>query len=357
MSSLFEELEKLGNRIPAIKDNLQTEEATKHALVMPFFQILGYDIFDPSVVIPEYIADVGIKKGEKVDYAIMHEGEPVIIVEAKKLYEPIEKHTGQLFRYFNTTPAKFALLTNGVEYRFFSDIDNENKLDESPFLVINLEELNKRDVKALEKFIKSELNIASILEMANKQKYILEIKSLFEKEALEPSNEFAKFFASNVYLGARLTQSIIDDFKFYTKNALNEIISDLATKKINSIKAGLTAKIEEDDIKEQEEQNESDDGIVTTEEELQGFFIVKSILSEVVELDNIFARDTKSYFGILFEDNNRKWIARLHFNTSNKYIGIHEIEKQEAKYPIEKLEDIYKFKEKLIFTIKRLQEQ
>lgn len=231
---------------------------------------------------PEFTADIGIKKGEKVDYAIMHDGKPLIIVEVKKHTEALDRHSSQLYRYFGVTDAKFALLTNGIEYRFYSDINNQNKLDDSPFLVVNLDELNKRDVKALERFTKSDLNIGSILEMANKQRYILEIKKIFEQETIDPSDDMARIFANKILpQGTRIASNIIDEFKTYTKSAFSEIITDLATKKINSIRVGLSANItsaSEDDDKEENE-------IITTQDELQGFFIVKSILSEYVRLD------------------------------------------------------------------------
>ena len=349
---LYEDLQRLGARISSIKDSVQTEEATKHSFVMPFFQILGYDIFDPNVIVPEFTADVGIKKGEKVDYAIMYEGKPLIIVEVKKHTEVLNKHSSQLYRYFGVTDAKFALLTNGIEYRFYSDINKENRLDDNPFLIVNLDELNKRDVKALERFTKSDLNISSILEMANKQRRILEIKKIFEEETAKPSDDLARMFACRILpQGTRITGSVLEDFKSYTKTALSEIVTDLASKKINSVRAGLTANITDED----DESSNDEAKIVTTQDELQGFFIIKSILGEYTELDKIYARDTQSYFGVLFNDNNRKWIARLHFNTAKKYIGIHEIEKQETRYPLEKLEDIYKFRDKLIATLKRVQ--
>lgn len=350
---LYDDLEKFYERISSMKKCVETEEATKHSFVMPFLQILGYDVFDPNVIVPEFTADVGIKKGEKVDYAIMQDGKPIIIVEVKKHTESLDKYSSQLFRYFGVTETKFALLTNGIEYRFYSDMDKQNRLDEKPFLIVYLDDLNKRDVKALERFTKSELNIESILEMANKKRYIIEVKNAFEKEVKNPSDDFVRFFAAmTLPQGTRLTSSVIEEFRSYVKSAFGEIIGDLATKKINSIKAGLTAKI--DNSYEETEENAQNE-IETTEEELQGFFIVKSILSEVVSLDKIYARDTKSYFGILYEDNNRKWIARLKFNTSNKYLCIHEKDKEESKYQIEKLEDIYKYKAQLIATIQRLQ--
>lgn len=59
--------------------NIQTEEATKNALIMPFITALGYNVFNPTEVTPELHADVGLKKGEKVDYAILVDGKPAIL--------------------------------------------------------------------------------------------------------------------------------------------------------------------------------------------------------------------------------------------------------------------------------------
>ena len=121
----IDKVKQLSTRISTMKDNISTEEATKTSMIMPFFQLLGYDVFNPLEFVPEYTADFGIKKGEKVDYAIMDENnQPVILVEAKWCGEPLDKHASQLFRYFSTTPAKFGVLTNGIIYRFYTDLDD-----------------------------------------------------------------------------------------------------------------------------------------------------------------------------------------------------------------------------------------
>ena len=138
-----ESLAQFIKRVESLKDSIQTEEATKTAIIMPFFSLLGYDVFNPNEFAPEYTADVGIKKGEKVDYAILQEGVPVVIIEAKVISRSLEKQDSQLFRYFSTTPAKIAILTNGLRYRFFTDLENQNRLDVVPFLDFNL--LNMRD--------------------------------------------------------------------------------------------------------------------------------------------------------------------------------------------------------------------
>ena len=141
-----EKIKRFIERIEKLKNSINTEEATKTSLIMPFFQILGYDVFNPDEFTPEYVADVGIKKGEKVDYAIILNETVTILIEAKSINENLKKHDSQLFRYFGTTTAKFAILTNGCEYKFYTDLDELNKMDSTPFLNINLLELKDTDI-------------------------------------------------------------------------------------------------------------------------------------------------------------------------------------------------------------------
>jgi hypothetical protein len=336
-------LEGIVSRVENLKDKVLTEEATKTSFILPMLSALGYDIFDPTVVVPEFTADIGKKKGEKVDYAIMKDDKPLILIEAKPHTEQLDRHKTQLERYFTVTDCKFAILTNGIEYRFYSDLEKPNVMDQSPFLVVNVLKLKDRDIKQLEKFSNEALDVDNILEMAGNKKYINGIKEIFKKETADPSDEIAKFFASRL-TDKVLRQNIVEEFKTYTKQAFNEIISDLVNDRINSIKSKLA---EENSGNEDMDENdtENDNGIVTTDEELEGFFIVKSILAEVVPLERVADRDTKSYFGILLDDNNRKWICRLHFNSkTNKYLGLHIEDKKEEKIKLEKIEDIYQHK-------------
>ena len=344
-------VKELAKRIETLRNSVQTEEATKHSFVMPFISLLGYDVFNPNVVIPEFTADIGKKKGEKVDYAIIQDNKPLILIEVKTHTENLDNHDKQLERYFTVTESKFGILTNGIEYRFYSDLEKPNKMDAKPFLVVNLLNMKDRDIKELERFSNENIDIEKILNMANKQKYIVQIKKIFKQESLDPSDEFARFFASHS-TDRRLIQPVIEEFKSYIKVAFSEIVNDMVQDKINSLNSQLSVEIGN---KVDNETENNDDGIVTTQEEMEGFYIVKSILAEKISLSRIIARDTKSYFGILLDDNNRKWICRLRFNTSQKYISLHEAEKEEIKYPIEKLEDIYSFREKLILIIERLE--
>ena len=119
----FEKLNSLASKIRQQGAAIKTEEATKNAIVMPFLRVLGFDVFDPMQIIPEYVADVGLKKGEKIDYAILKGGDVQILIECKKVGEPLNvNHAGQLFRYFHVTNARISILTNGQVFKFFTDL-------------------------------------------------------------------------------------------------------------------------------------------------------------------------------------------------------------------------------------------
>ncbi|MDH1976523.1 type I restriction endonuclease [Aliarcobacter butzleri] len=343
-------LQELSQRITSLKDNVLTEEATKHSFIMPFISALGYDIFNPTVVIPEFTADISKKKNEKVDYAIMYNNQPLILIEAKSHTENLDIHATQLERYFTVTECRFAILTNGIEYRFFTDLEKPNKMDTTPFFTFNILNIKDRDLKELEKFISSNLDINTILTSAETKKYISAIKNIFKEEVKNPSEDFVRIFASRLTEKA-LRQNILDEFKSYVKTAFSEIVMDMAQDKINSLKNKLTVEIDQN---HEETEVIEDSGIETTEDELQGFFIVKSIIAESIGLERIFARDTKSYFGILLDDNNRKWICRLLFNTKQKYLTLHIEDKKEEKFAIEKIEDIYKYKNEILNIVNRL---
>ena len=166
-------LNAIAKTITEKKAYVTTEEATKFSFIIPFLKILGYDVTNPKIVVPEFTADIGAKKGEKVDFAILKDGKPFILIEAKNHTENLNDHTNQLIRYFQTDQSiKFGILTNGIEYRFFTDIDCENIMDKKPFLVINLEKLKPRDTKDLEKFVCSKLDLEKIKSSAKEKKIL-----------------------------------------------------------------------------------------------------------------------------------------------------------------------------------------
>ncbi|MEM1063161.1 MAG: type I restriction endonuclease, partial [Planctomycetota bacterium] len=148
--SLAEKLETLSERFPGQLPHVKTEEATKNAFVMPVINALGFNVFDPSEVVPEFVADVGVKKGEKVDYAIYVGGKPLILIECKTAGSKLSlKHASQLLRYYGVTEAKIAVLTNGIDWEFFTDIDTPNRMDERPFMTVSFGRLDSDAIEQL----------------------------------------------------------------------------------------------------------------------------------------------------------------------------------------------------------------
>lgn len=350
-----ENLKVLSEKVIRIKANITTEEATKNALVMPFIQILGYDIFDPLEVIPEFTADISTKNNEKVDYCIQKDNEPIIIIECKHWKQNLDLHNTQLERYFSFTKAKFGLLTNGFLYRFFTDLEENNKMDTNPFFEFDLANLKDQTINELKKFHKSSFDINKIFDHAGELKYFNEIKAQFEMELKEPSTDFVRSFASKIYNG-RLTEKIMEQFKELVVKAINQKINDTINERLHTALEKEASKNEIEYIEKSPDKKviykDDEKGIITTEEEINGFNIVVDILKDIVADDRIVYRDTKSYLGILLDDNNRKPICRLRFNSENKYIGILNENKDEQKFPLEKIEHIYRFDDEIIEAVK-----
>jgi hypothetical protein len=341
MMEFTDQLAALSARALKQRDIIKTEEATKNALVMPFIQTLGYDVFDPSEVIPEFVADVGSKKGEKVDYAIMMNGKLSMLFECKSHDSNLsECHASQLRRYFHVTSARISVLTNGTIYRFFSDLEEPNKMDEKPFMEINLLEIDPLIIPELKKLTKNSFELEKMLSSANDLKYTREIKNLLESEFSTPTPEFVKFILGNVYTGLK-TQQVIEQFTPIVKQAISLLINGRINDRLKSALTNDEEKAAEQ--LEDEEYAAKGTGIVTSQEEMDGFYIVRAILHEVVDVSRVVHRDNKSYFGILLDDNNRKPLCRLHFNTSQKYLGLIAEDKTETRHPIQSLNEIYKF--------------
>jgi hypothetical protein len=350
----IDRIRELSVRIPKQLDHIQTEEATKNALILPFIAALGYDVFDPTEVVPEFTCDVGTKKGEKVDYAIFRDGKPIILIECKGRSSALDvNHAGQLFRYFHVTEARFAILTNGVAYRFFTDLDAPNKMDSKPFLEIDMLNVEDRLVEELKKFSKSAFDVGNILNTATELRYTREIKQLLADQLQNPSPEFMKFFVSQVY-GGKFTQAVREQFEQITRRAFRQFINDQITSALKTaLGHDVTIAQEEQapaQVGEQPAQATPEDPqkVVTTVEEAEGFMIVRAILREVVDVKRVSMRDAQSYCAILLDNNNRRPICRLHLNSpTKKYIELFNETKQGEKIPLKELDDIYQHADRL----------
>lgn len=345
----IDKVSELSARIPKQIELIQTEEATKHALVMPFISALGYNVFDPTEVTPELCADIGTKKGEKVDYAILKDSKPIILMECKAVNSDLNKaHASQLYRYFSVTDARFGVLTNGIAYWFYTDLEAPNKMDSKPFFEFNMLDVREQDVEELKKFTKSAFDLDGIMTTASELKYTKEIKRILTEQAQEPSEEFVRFFASQVYTG-RMTQTVREQFTEMTRRAFRQFINDRIQERLKTALATETTQVVTEEVKPAEEENTQ--RIVTTPEEWEGYYIIKSILRECVAPERVTLRDQQTYCGILFDDNNRKPLVRLWFNNSQKYIGLFDsADRKETKVPIAKLDDLYQLAERIKAT-------
>ncbi|PUZ29010.1 restriction endonuclease [Chitinophaga parva] len=342
-------IKQLADRIIKNKELVQTEEATKHSFVMPFIQALGYDVFNPMEVVPEFVADLGIKKGEKVDYAIVKDGQPMILIECKHWSSNLDPHNSQLFRYFHTTKAKFSILTNGFESRFYTDLEEANKMDEKPFFIFDLQDIKDNQIEELKKFHKNYFNTETIVSTASELKYLGLLKNLLHGELNNPSSDFVRHFAKQVYTGGILTQKVLDQFSSLTKKAFQIYINDIITERLKQ--ALKTQETDEQQTTETKEPvADTEPKIVTTQDELDAYQIVRSILRKVVPVSQVTYRDSQSYFAVLFDDNNRKPICRMHFNASKKYIGLFDSEKSETKKEMKSLDDIFLYADELTAT-------
>ncbi len=349
---LIDRIADLSQRASEQLEHLETEEATKNALVMPLLAALGYDVFNPLEVVPEFTADVGVKKGEKVDYAIKRDGHVAILIECKKVGAPLKlEHASQLFRYFSATDARFAILTNGISYKFYSDIDAPNRMDSKPFFTFELLKFSEHHVDQIKKFSKQAYSLDAILETASTLKYTNAVKRILQEELEEPSEAFVRFFAQQIYDG-RITQGVIEEFRGIVKTARNQFINDRINERFKSVlhpeSAASEAGPETVDAPAADE--DIGDGVETTQDEIDGFLIVRAILREVVDVHRIAMRDTKSYCGILLDDNNRKPIVRLHFNGSKKQLGLFS-EKKETRVAIDSVDEIFGFADGIKATL------
>lgn len=354
---LKDKIDELSGRIKRQLEFVKTEEAVKTAFILPFLNALGYDVFNPSEVIPELTADHGVKKGEKVDYAVKLDGKIIMLIECKQPGAPLEaKHAGQLFRYFSVTESRFGVLTDGIRYVFFSDLDKENKMDERPFFEFNLNAYSESDVDELKKFAKSFFNLDTIIDTASNLKYTKGLLNEIRREFIEsPSEDLVRVLSARVYDG-RFTAQVKEQFTGLVKKAFEAFLMDSINAKLKSafepeISGKTASGVDDADVVE-----DLASEIETTAEELEGHRIIQAIAAEITEVENIVLRDAKTYCAILFADNNRKPIARLYFNRKKLSVGIFvasETDREEKRFDLGKITDLYKQKNLILESIKQ----
>lgn len=347
-----DKLSELSNRIQRQKNAVLTEEAAKTAFVLPFLQALGYDVFNPAEVIPEFTADHGVKKGEKVDYAISLDGKIVILIECKAIGADLEaKHASQLFRYFSVTDARFGVLTDGARYVFFSDLEKENKMDDRPFFEFNLFQFTEAQVDELKKFTRTGFDLQTIISTASNLKYHKALVAELQNEFENPSEDVVRLLTSRVYSG-RLTPPVKEQFTDLTKRAMRDFIRSRINERLKSALETDKAEASPIVVESATQQTVADNGIETTAEELEAFRIIRAIGAEFIDPERITMRDAKSYCAILLDDNNRRPITRLFFLKNSMYINVFSPQ-GETRIDLQKVSDMYKCRGELTAAIQQ----
>lgn len=360
--SFEDAIEELAIRVAEHGPSLTTEEGTKTALVLPFIsRVLGYDVFNPAEVLPEFTADLGTKKGEKIDYALYRDGVVQMLIECKRVGDPLDiRHASQLFRYFHTSSARVGVLTNGEHWHFFTDLDKPNRMDEKPFLQLDLSDIDPYALPEIKKLTKESFDLDSVLAAAEELKYVSAVKRVVARLFENPSEEFVRLFISQVYEGP-ITARVKETFTPLVSKALRQFTNDQVNDRLKTALQGQAPVVPgvplgsgaTPDPAEEPQFDDTKDEIETTVEELEGFQIVRAIIASEIPWDRIHPRDTKSYFGILIDDNNRKPVCRLHFNRRQKYLGLFDEAKVETRVPIEEVGDIYAHAQQLRETALR----
>lgn len=327
-----------------------TEEATKTSVVLPFIQALGFDVFNLDEVVPEFIADVGLKKGEKVDFALKIGGKLSVLIEVKPILMNLgSAQYSQLYRYFAVTEAKLAILTNGREVWFFSDVDEPNKMDKKPFFTFDLQAHDEAQVLELSRFQKTSFSMEVILEAASNMKYVTAASGYLKKQLTNPDDEFVKLIGRQIYDGM-LTKSVVESLRPAIQASLDDVIRDRIRDKLN---VAFRPEAEAPERPVAVEVVPASD-VVTTEDELQAFMIVRAMAARLINVERITMRDAKSYCSVFVDDNNRKPVCRFHFNAKSvRYIGFFDTEKAEERLPIEKLSDIFLFNDRVEAAVKQ----
>ena len=343
-----EAITALADRAQKVRSSLKTEEATKTALVLPFIQVLGYDVFNPLEVVPEYIADIAGRKGDKVDYAIMQADKPIMIIECKCCGANLDEiKAGQLHSYFLALDSKIGILTDGIRYLFFSSDKDDKHMDTKPFMEFSLDNVDPVLLPELRKLCKGKFDLETTLSTVHKLKYTRQIKLLLARNLETPEEKFIRYFMkeADVWGSAKMKER----FAEYVKSAFTEFITEQAVGKVKDAFAPTTKKEEEAEplllpvIPEPE----------FTENERLAFYIVKFLLMGTVDPERIFLR---SMIGlgrstVILDDTIRMPLLRLNFNKPEKLsIGVIGEDRTDNWIVIEKLDDILQHAEAIRAT-------
>lgn len=231
-----ERLIALSEQISNIKGKVKNEEATKQSMILPFLDILGYNIFNPDEVMPEVPCDI-TNKGDRIDYIICKNNTPAILLECKDWRQNLYNHVGQLRKYYVASEARFAILSNGIKYLFFSDHDKANIMDEKPFYSLDITALTDDDIVFLSGFRKDSFNAMQLLSKSQDIKYRDAIMANLMRELAKPSKSLVSLLTSDFYKG-KMHESVYNKLSRIVKDCLEQIIREDLLIDDNVVKKG-----------------------------------------------------------------------------------------------------------------------
>ncbi len=351
---LIDKFKLLGQKAAKSGPSLINEEITKTALIMPFIQLLGYDIFDPSEVIPEFQAQAGVKKDQRVDYALCKDGNPVILIEAKAFGSSLDKdQLDQLKRYFPfVKTARVGILTDGNRYRFFTDLEAENVMDDSPYLEISLDNIDEDSLSKLLLLAKDRYNDDNTVKQAEQLKFTKQFKIILSNQFEQPEEDFMLFFAKKVWNG-KITQNVKDKLTPLLKESFRQWTEERINDRLRKAIEG-EEKITQSEGLPQEDKKQLEPA--ANELDIMGLNIVKAILSEVCDVGRLSLRPSKSYCALLLDDNNRKTIVRFYFKNAERLkMDLYGFMRVEPPFVIESVDSIYNYRNQIIEIFERLE--
>jgi predicted type IV restriction endonuclease len=332
-----DDIAKVAEQVRKRAEAVSGEEATKMGLIVPFFSTLGYDVFDPTEVIPEYISDFATKKSgqmEKVDYAISINSAIVMLVEAKARDKKPEAHNGQLKRYFNgLRSAKVAIVTNGIEYLFFTDLRHENMMDDEPFFIFNILNYDPKQIENLKFFHRDNFDTLVIKRHAEEMVYLAGMNQLLNSLLRSQSDEFIRFLiaqlgsvGSRYAIDSKITSKVVEKFRPIVRKSINSSIVELMTQSISKemghpVETHSNSSVTLEDVEEIQneiEQDLEDIKVETTAEELEAFEKVKLIAARSGKYKlEVKHKDVVSYFG-LNVGKTTWWFLRFYLSPKKK---------------------------------------
>jgi len=299
-----------------------TEETTKQALILPLLDILGFSPYDPTKVLAEFAADFpGVKSTERVDYALYCNGQPVMFIEAKPYVANLTNHAPQLSRYFNSSlGVTIGAITNGKEWRFFTDLINPNVMDDKPFLTVDFTKNKAEDLTQLAEFKHDNFHVEKLRFFAEENQYIQQFKTVIKRSINEVDIDFVRYVAQQASIPRQLNTKFLESIQPFVKQAVEQSISDTVVKGLSSPTI-ITAQPVEQKVEETIEivpesstlsdiVNSENERIVTTVDEQELSRIVIELFPEVEWV----AKDTESYFSVLFQNKNNRWLFRYDVN-------------------------------------------